>query len=126
MHLRSASVLAALVFVALLPRCSSATTTSGGCPDGTLDCDSTCCPDAAHYACVSGQCQLTSCDQDYQLCGKGCITITANCCDAKTGVYCQTGEVCCGSGCIPIGTSCCGDGRFCPVGKVCCGNDMCC
>jgi hypothetical protein len=99
---------------------------SGACASGQLECGNLCCPDATHYACNNGACQLTSCESGLQLCGSGCIPVTSNCCDQRSGLYCQTGEVCCDTGCIPIGTSCCAGGRYCPVGRVCCGNGQCC
>jgi hypothetical protein len=106
--------------------CGGSASTGGSCASGQLECGSVCCPDATHYACNNGSCELTSCNDGLQLCGGGCIPVTSNCCDQQSGLYCQTGEVCCGTGCIPIGTSCCGGGRYCPVGRVCCGNGQCC
>ena len=95
---------------------------AGACDSGKLECGTFCCPDDVHYACEAARCVLTSCNTGLQLCGPGCIAVTANCCDSATGSYCQSGTVCCGGGCIPIGTSCCGGGRYCPVGRVCCNN----
>jgi len=112
------------VAITIIIGCSAKPSPAPVCPSaGELLCGNYCCPDSVHYACVSGQCQLISCDQGYQLCGKGCVVATANCCSQTTGTYCQTGEVCCGDGtCAPWGASCCHNGRYCPVGRVCCNN----
>ncbi|HEY3254640.1 MAG TPA: hypothetical protein VGJ91_11855, partial [Polyangiaceae bacterium] len=97
----------------LLPSAGCNSSDSGACADGQLECGSFCCPDSSHYACVQGQCELTSCNTNLQLCGKGCIPITQNCCSQTAGTHCQTGETCCQDGCIPVGTSCCDNGSFC-------------
>jgi len=104
---------------------------NSGCESGKLACGDYCCPDSTHYSCSSEKkCVLVSCDQGLQLCGPGCIDLTASCCDQNTGTYCQTGMICCGLnfGCIPTGATCCGDsGSYCPAGKVCCyDNTKCC
>lgn len=123
---RSGVLLAVVALLFALPHCSSTAGSSSGCASGELACGNVCCPDAVHYGCDRGACVLTGCDTGLQLCGPGCIPVTADCCDPQAGNYCQTGTVCCGSSCIPIGTSCCGGGRYCPVGRVCCGNGQCC